>query len=137
MVKHRILIVEDDQELASAYQTRLEAEGFDVFWCSNGEDALAKTAEHKPDLILLDIMMPRISGYDTLDILRNTDGVKHIKIIVLSALSQEKDVAKAMALGANEYCVKSQTTIGEVVTKIRRLLGTQGQTAGESKDQPS
>lgn len=122
MAKHRILLVEDDQELASAYQTRLEAEGFDVFWTSNGEDALAQTAEHKPDLILLDIMMPRISGYDTLDILRNTDGVKHIKIIVLSALSQKKDVDKAIALGADDYCVKSQTSISEVVTKIRQLL---------------
>lgn len=123
MAKHKILIVEDDQELASAYQTRLEAEGFDVFWTSNGEDALANTAEHEPDLILLDIMMPRISGYDVLDILRNTNGVKHIKIIVLSALSQKKDIDKAISLGANGYCIKSQSTIEDVVTEIRKLLG--------------
>ena len=123
MAKYKILLVEDDQELASAYQTRLEAEGFDVFWTSNGEEALAKTAEHEPDLILLDIMMPRLSGYDVLDILRNTDGVKHIKIIVLSALSQKKDVEKAMSLGANGYCVKSQTTVEDVIAEIRKLLG--------------
>ncbi len=122
MAKYKILLVEDDQELASVYQTRLEAEDFDVFWASNGEEALAKIAKHEADLILLDIMMPRISGYDVLDILRNTDGIKHIKIIVLSALSQKKDIDKAKALGADGYCIKSQSTIDDVVSEVKKLL---------------
>lgn len=121
--KYKLLLVEDDQELASVYQARFQAEGFDVSWTPNGEEALTKTIELKPDLLLLDIMMPRVSGYDTLDILRNTPDTKHIKIIVLSALSQKKDIEKAKSLGADEYCVKSQITIDDVVAKVRQLLG--------------
>lgn len=121
--KYKLLLVEDDQELASVYQARFQAEGFDVAWTPNGEEALTKTIELKPDLLLLDIMMPRVSGYDTLDILRNTPDTKHIKIIILSALSQKKDIEKAKSLGADEYCVKSQITIDDVVAKVRQLLG--------------
>ena len=71
-VKKKILLVEDDEVLASVYRARLELEGFEVREVHNGEDALTATLEYKPDLILLDAMMPKISGFDVLDILRNT-----------------------------------------------------------------
>lgn len=121
--KSRVLLVEDDQELAEVYTARLEAEGFEVAWTANGEEALAKATQFVPNLILLDIMMPRISGFDVLDILRHTPETKHTKIIVLSALSSEKDIAKAKELGADEFLVKSQTLTADVIAKIKQALG--------------
>src|SRR4030095_6930363 len=87
----KILLVEDDDTLAEVYKTRLHAEGFDLKRVPNGEEALAAALEFKPDLILLDIMMPRVSGFDVLDILRNTPETTNTKVIVLTALSQDTD----------------------------------------------
>jgi DNA-binding response OmpR family regulator len=119
----RILLVEDDLGLAAAYKTRMEAEGFDVRHCPNGEDALASALDYHPDLILLDIMMPKISGFDVLDILRNTKETAHTKIIILTALSQPSDRKHAKELGADEYLIKSQAVIADVMKRIRFHLG--------------
>lgn len=118
----RILLVEDDGGLAAAYQTRLAAEGFDVHLCSDGTQAMPETLEYKPDLILLDLMMPKVSGFDVLDILRNNRDTAHIKIIILTALSRPSDRARAKDLGADEYLVKSQAVIAEVIRRIRYHL---------------
>jgi DNA-binding response OmpR family regulator len=118
----RILLVEDDTTLASLYKMRMEAEGFEVKHCANGEAALQTAKEFKPHLILLDIMMPRLNGFDVLDILRNTPETKAIKIVVLSALSQPADQERAKELGADEFLVKSQVVIADVMTRIRQLL---------------
>src|SRR5829696_3767565 len=91
----KILLVEDDDALATVYQTRLQAEGFDIRRVPNGEDALAATLEYKPDLILLDVMMPKVSGFDVLDILRNTPETVDTKVIMLTALSQDSDKERA------------------------------------------
>ena len=119
----RILLVEDDLDLASAYRTRLEAEDFEVRVCSDGTQTLTEAQKYKPDLILLDLMMPKISGFDVLDILRNTTETADIKIIILSALSRPTDRARAKELGADEYLVKSQAVIAEVIRRIRYHLG--------------
>ncbi|MCC7289328.1 response regulator [bacterium] len=119
----KILLVEDDEELGQAYVTRLQAEGMEVNWTKNGEEALAETVRFKPDLLLLDIMMPRISGFDVLDILKNTPETRDTKIIVLSALSSPEDIEKARMLGANDYLVKAQVTVADVVETIRRHTG--------------
>lgn len=119
----RILLVEDDDALASVYVTRLQAEGFDVQRVPNGEDALAQTLQYKPDLILLDVMMPKISGFDVLDILRNTPETANVKVIMLTALSQESDQERAKNLGVDDYLVKSQVVIADVVDRIKALLG--------------
>jgi DNA-binding response OmpR family regulator len=119
----KILLVEDDDSLASVYQTRLEAEGFSLKRVPNGEDALATTLDFKPDMILLDVMMPKVSGFDVLDILRNTPETNDIKIIMLTALSQESDKERAMKLGVDDYLVKSQVVIADVVDKIKVHLG--------------
>ena len=119
----KILLVEDDDNLASVYETRLQAEGFNLKRVPNGEDALAAALEYKPDLILLDVMMPKVSGFDVLDILRNTPETAKVKIIMLTALSQDADKEKAQSLGVNDYLVKSQVVIADVVDRIKTLLG--------------
>jgi DNA-binding response OmpR family regulator len=129
--KKRILLVEDDEALAQVYKSRLEIEGFETKWVGNGEDALSSAVEYKPDLILLDAMMPKISGFDVLDILRNTPETAHVRVIMLTALSQPKDKERAESLGVDDYLVKSQVVIGDVIERVRHHLGLLGETADE------
>lgn len=122
--KKRILLVEDDANLSAVYKSRLEMEGFETREVSDGEQALAAAIEFKPDLILLDVMMPKISGFDVLDILRNTPETANIRIIMLTALSQPKDKERAEVMGVDEYLVKSQVVIGDVVERVKHHLGS-------------
>ncbi|MCL2452021.1 response regulator [Candidatus Saccharibacteria bacterium] len=121
--KRKILLVEDDETLASIYKQRLEFEGFDVQHVNNGEDALSTAVKFQPELILLDVMMPKLNGFDVLDILRNTPSTRNIRIIMLTALSQPKDAERAHELGADDFLVKSQVVIGDVVARIKHQLG--------------
>lgn len=121
--KKRILLVEDDTALSGVYKSRLELEGFDVREVVNGEDALSAALDFRPDLVLLDAMMPKISGFDVLDILRNTPELGNIKVVMLTALSQPKDKEKAENLGVDDYLVKSQVVIGDVVERVKFHLG--------------
>lgn len=121
--KKKILLVEDDAALAQVYKTRLEIEGFDVRHVGNGEEALTNAMEYKPDLVVLDVMMPKINGFDVLDILRSTPETAHMRVIMLTALSQAKDKERAEKLGADDYLVKSQVVITDVVARIRHHLG--------------
>ena len=121
--KKKILLVEDDVALASVYRSRLELEGFEINEVNNGEDALSAAVSFKPDLILLDAMMPKISGFDVLDILRNTPETTNIRVIMLTALSQPKDKERAENLGVDEYLVKSQVVIGDVIARVKHHLG--------------
>ena len=123
MAKKKILLVEDDIALAQVYRSRLELEGFEIREVNNGEDALSAAVEFRPDLILLDAMMPKISGFDVLDILRNTPDTTNIRVIMLTALSQPKDKERAEALGVDDYLVKSQVVIGDVVERVKHHLG--------------
>lgn len=117
--KKKILLVEDDVALSGVYRSRLEMEGFEVEDVNNGEDALSVAIKFKPDLILTDAMMPKISGFDVVDILRNTQQTANIPIIMLTALSQPKDKERAESLGVNDYLVKSQVVIGDVVDRVK------------------
>ena len=121
--KKKILLVEDDLALSGVYKSRLEMEGFEVRDVNNGENALVAVLEFKPDLVLLDAMMPKISGFDVLDILRNNEETKNVRVIMLTALSQPKDKERAELLGVNDYLVKSQVVIGDVVARIKYHLG--------------
>lgn len=121
--KAKILLVEDDTTLSGVYRSRLEVEGFDVMEVHDGEQALSAAMEYKPDLILLDAMMPKISGFDVLDILRNTPETTNVHVIMLTALSQPKDKQRAEELGVDDYLVKSQVVISDVVTRIKHHLG--------------
>lgn len=119
----KVLLVEDDDTLANVYKTRLLAEGFGIKRVPNGEDALAAALEYKPDLILLDIMMPKVSGFDVLDILRNTPETTNMKVIMLTALNQESDRERAENMGVDDYLVKSQVVIADVIERIKYHLG--------------
>jgi DNA-binding response OmpR family regulator len=121
--RKKILLVEDDTALSGVYKSRLDLEGFDVREVNNGEDALSAAIDYKPDLILLDAMMPKISGFDVLDILRNTPDTMNIRVIMLTALSQPKDKERAEELGVDDYLVKSQVVIGDVVERVKFHLG--------------
>ncbi|QQS17956.1 response regulator [Candidatus Saccharibacteria bacterium] len=119
----KILLVEDDDALANTYITRLQAEGFDIRRVANGEEALAAAREYKPNLVVLDAMMPKVSGFDVLDILRNTPETANLKIVMLTALSQESDKQRAQGLGVDDYMVKSQVVMSDVVDRIKYHLG--------------
>lgn len=123
--KYKVLLVEDDEGLAQVYITRLEVEGFDVRRVPNGEDALATAIEFRPDLIILDVMMPKVNGFDVLDIIRNTPETANMKIMMLTALSQEADRKKAQEMGVDDYLVKSQVVIADVVDRIKLHLTNQ------------
>lgn len=121
--KKKILLVEDDEALAAVYKSRLEIEGFEARAVYNGEEALSAAISFRPDLILLDAMMPKISGFDVLDILRNTPETADIRVIMLTALSQPKDKERAEKLGVDDYLVKSQVVIGDVIERVKHHLG--------------
>lgn len=134
--KRKLLLVEDDVALAAVYKSRLELEGLDVKEVNNGEEALSAAMEYHPDLVLLDAMMPKISGFDVLDILRNTPETANVKIIMLTALSQPKDRERAEALGVDDYLVKSQVVIGDVVDRIKHHLGMNKTVEENNSDKP-
>ena len=121
--RKKILLVEDDEVLASVYRARLEMEDFEVMEVHDGEQALTAALKYRPDLMILDAMMPKISGFDVLDILRNTPETMNLQSIMLTALSQESDRERAEKLGVDEYLVKSQVMISDVIEKVREHLG--------------
>jgi CheY-like chemotaxis protein len=119
----KILLVEDDKSLREIYGVRLLAEGYDIVSAGDGEEALAMAIKERPTLIVSDVMMPKISGFDMLDILRSTTETKDIKVIMMTALSSEDQRARGQALGADRYLVKSQVGIEDVVRTVHEVLG--------------
>lgn len=118
----KIMLVEDDNNLREIYEARLLAEGYEIVSAEDGEQALAMAVKEKPDLIISDVMMPKISGFDMLDILRSTPETEHTKVIMMTALSQAEDKARADKLGADRYLVKSQVTLEDVAKVAREIL---------------
>ncbi len=119
----KILLVEDDKSLREIYGVRLLAEGYDIISAGDGEEALAMAIKDRPSLIVSDVMMPKISGFDMLDILRSTTETKNIKVIMMTALSSEDQRQRGVALGADRYLVKSQVGIEDVVRTVHEVLG--------------
>lgn len=118
----KVMLVEDDNNLREIYQARLVAEGYEIVSAQDGEEALALAVKEKPDLIIADIMMPKISGFDMLDILRSTPETKDTKVVMMTALSQAEDKDRANKLGADRYLVKSQVTLEDVARVAREVL---------------
>jgi CheY-like chemotaxis protein len=118
----QVLIVEDDLVLGRMYAKALEIEGLQVEMATNGEEAVTKIKTTLPKLVLLDIMMPKMSGYQVLDIVKADEAVKSIPIVVLTNLSSKEDTALALAKGAVECVVKSQSNPMEVVAIAKRYL---------------
>lgn len=128
----KIMLVEDDKSLREIYSIRLVAEGYEVVSAGDGEEALAIAVQQKPDLILSDVMMPKISGFDMLDILRSTPETKDIKVIMMTALSSDEQRQRGESLGADKYLVKSQVGIEDVINAVHEVLGDKGTTSGAS-----
>ncbi|MEO8691495.1 MAG: response regulator [Candidatus Saccharimonas sp.] len=127
----KILLVEDDKSLREIYAVRLVEEGYDIISAGDGEEALAIAIKELPNLVISDVMMPKISGFDMLDILRSTPETKDIRVIMMTALSSEDQRERGNSLGADRYLVKSQVGIEDVVTTVHDVLGdapTPGQT---------
>ncbi len=119
----KILLVEDDKSLREIYGVRLLAEGYDIVSAGDGEEALAMSIKERPQLIISDVMMPKISGFDMLDILRSTTETKDIKVIIMTALSSDDQRERGESLGADRYLVKSQVGIEDVVRTVHEVLG--------------
>ena len=117
-----ILLVEDDPFLIDIYTNKLKEAGFGADAAEDGETALRKIKEKKPDLVLLDIVLPNVDGWELLKQIKAEAGLKDLKVIILSNLSQKEEVAKGMELGAAKYLIKAHYTPGEVVEEIKKLL---------------
>lgn len=119
----KILIVDDDVTLREMYEERLKYDGFVVIGASDGEEALKKTKEEMPSLILLDIMMPKMNGVDVLTHLRADESTKNIPVIVLTALIQEIDKVKSLMTPKDGYLIKSEQMPKEVLAKVHSIIG--------------
>ena len=115
----RVLIAEDDKFLVNAYRLKFEKEGIKTEIALDGQDALTKMESFKPDVVLLDLMMPKVDGFEVLAEMKRRDELKSIPVIVASNLGQAEDVEKARKLGAVDYVVKSDIALSELVEKIK------------------
>ena len=118
----RILLAEDDRILRKAGEVSLRKKGYEVIAAVDGEDALAKTRDHKPDLILLDVIMPKMHGFDVLSALKSDPSVRNIPVIMLTNLEQPADVKRAADAGAHSYLVKSNMNLDELAARIAAAL---------------
>lgn len=118
-----ILLIEDDPLLVKMYNTKFQKEGYGVIFAEDGEDGLKKALAGGYQILLLDVMMPKLSGFDLLTRLRQDPVGKEIPVIMLTNLTQEEEMNKAKALGVKEYLIKSNLTPSQVVEKVRKYIG--------------
>ena len=121
--KKSILLVEDDVFLAELYATKLNLEGFEISLATDGEKGLKMIKEKKPDLILLDIILPKMDGFEILKIIKANKILKRIPVILLTNLSQKDEVKRGLELGADDYLIKAHFMPSEVVKKIKQTIG--------------
>lgn len=119
----KILIVEDDEFLRSLTAKRLESEGYAVKVAIDGQMALDMLAEDKPDLILLDLLLPNMNGFELLEKMRAEDWGRELPVIVFSNLGQKEDIERAKQLGANDFLIKANFTLEDVISKLHNFLG--------------
>jgi DNA-binding response OmpR family regulator len=118
----RILLAEDDRILRKAGEVSLRKKGYEVIPAVDGEDALAKARDHKPDIVLLDVMMPKLNGFEVLHALKKDAGVRDIPVIMLTNLEQPADIERARDAGAHSYLVKSNMNLDELAARIKDAL---------------
>jgi Response regulators consisting of a CheY-like receiver domain and a winged-helix DNA-binding domain len=119
----KILIVEDDKFLRELIAKKLKNEGFDVVEAVDGEEGLKKIKEERPDLVLLDLILPGIDGFEVLARVKEDPNLAQIPVIILSNLGQREEVERGLKLGARDYLIKAHFTPGEIVEKIKNILG--------------
>ena len=120
--KIKIVLIEDDTFLGGMYVTKLNLEGFDVKLAEDGEKGLKLVKSEQPDLVLLDIILPKMSGFDVLKDIKADKDTKDLPVILLTNLGQREDVQKGIKLGAKDYLIKAHFMPSEVVTKIKALI---------------
>jgi len=120
----KILLVEDDQLIVRLYTKKLTKDGFDVVVANDGNEGMVKVRNEAPDLILLDLMMPKASGFDMLQELQAAPQLKNVPVVVLTNVSAEADEAKARALGATDYLVKANNPPDVVLERVKELLSS-------------
>ncbi len=120
--KKLILLVEDDPFLIDIYQTKLKKAGFKVEVAGSGAKALAFLKNQNPDLMILDIVLPEMGGWEVLKEIKKDAGLKKLKIVVLSNLGQKEEVEKGLELGATKYLIKAQHTPGNVIKEVEKIL---------------
>lgn len=125
----KVLMADDDAMLLDMYKERLGLAGYEVVATSNGEEMLAKLKEFQPDIILLDIMMPKIDGYEALASLKSDPTTKDIPVVMLTALMRDFNREKATEAGADDYLVKSEAMPSDVITKVEQVLVKYGKGA--------
>ena len=118
----KILIVEDDKFLRELIARKLTDEGFEIVEAVDGEDGIKKIKETKPDLVLLDLILPNIDGFEVLSRVKGDVSLASIPIIILSNLGQKEEVEKGLELGAADYLIKAHFTPGEIIEKIKNIL---------------
>lgn len=118
----KILLVEDDPFLVDIYKTKFKDEGFEVEVAQEGKQALAKIEEQNPDVLLLDLVLPHLDGFELLREIRNNEKMKDLKVIILSNLSQKGEVEKGLSMGATKYLIKAHYTPSEVVKEIKQIF---------------
>ena len=121
--KIKILVVEDETFLVKIYNMKLKKEGYDVTIATDGEQAVKLAEEIKPDLILLDLILPKLNGFEALEKIKAIASIKNTPVVVLSNLGQDDDIKKAKSLGAVDYLIKANFSIQDVVQKIRDVVG--------------
>ena len=123
MQRQRIVLVEDDEVLAKVIHGELQEAGFDVEQAYDGEKGLTLVQSRLPDLVLLDLVLPKKHGFEVLEELKKSPGTSHIPVIVLTMLETDEDIKKGLKLGANDYIVKSQHAVGEIIEKVKNFFG--------------
>lgn len=118
----KILIIEDDKFLRQLITQKLTREGYDILEAADGEEGLKMVKEEKPGLILLDLILPGIDGFEVLSQIKKEDELKSIPVIILSNLGQKEDVERGINLGAIDYLIKAHFTPGEIVEKVRKVF---------------
>lgn len=118
----RVLLAEDDKFISRAYQDGLKRAGFDVVSAVDGQEAVDKAKTDKPDIILLDLIMPVKNGFEALEEIKQNEETKKIPVIILSNLGQDSDIQKGKNLGAADYLIKSNFSMNEVIKKIEQFL---------------
>lgn len=119
---NRILIIEDDKFLRELIAQKLAKEGYEVLSSIDGEDGVKKIKDEKPELVLLDLILPNIDGFEVLSQIKNDQTTSQIPVIILSNLGQKEDVEKGLKMGAADYLIKAHFTPGEIIEKIRNIL---------------
>ncbi len=123
----KVLLVEDDNNLREIFEMRLLAEGYDTVTAGDGEEALVVATKEKPSLIIADVMMPKLSGFEMLETMRSSPGMADTKVVLMTALGQAEDRARGEKLGVVKYLVKSQVTLEDFVRAVREVMPPDGQ----------